>query len=106
MSRLRVLAADLRCLHERDGARLTATNLIGRALATAYHREDFLILVKDLMDIPRHFGALRLRVEELGPEHLPALARISRNRCRRRVIARFTGNVSAGRDGFVAFTEG
>lgn len=77
---------------------------VGRRLRNWFRVDERLIvIVKDLGEIVEPYRAGELRLEDLGPEHLPALSELNRIRKRPHVDRRFEHNVAAGFHGFVAF---
>lgn len=85
------------------GGRQTAA-AIGRRLRAYLHmQERLIVLTKDLDSIVEPASPGDLRVEDLGAQHLPALAQLNRTRARPEVDRRFARYLRHGFHGFVAF---
>lgn len=98
---LRALASDLGCLLGRDGVRATA-----RRLGGSFRRGELLVLGKRLDDVQPISIDVPLRVEDLGPDALPALADLNGRRCDTRATERFSADLERGRNGFVGWLDG
>jgi GNAT superfamily N-acetyltransferase len=83
-----------------------ALDLVGQALAASVRPEDQLVLVKPLDAIAPIAFAPRLRVEDLEPGALPALAALGRRTCTTRANGRFAANLARRYHGFIATEEG
>lgn len=104
--RLRALTFDVRCLARRHGVRATARILGAAVLDSALPRQDLLVLVKSLDAIAPISFEPRLRVDDLGPESLGALAAFNRDRCDTRASERFEANLGRRYHGFTAHEDG
>ena len=104
--RLSALAFDVRCLARRHGARATARIVGAAVLDSAVPRHDLHVLVKPLDAIAPVSFEPRLRVGELGPQSLRALAAFNRARCDTRASRRFEGNLGRRYHGFSAHEDG
>jgi GNAT superfamily N-acetyltransferase len=111
LSRLRdiplaALASDIRCLARNHGTR-SALGTVGRGLAgSLYDREEVQVLVKRLDAIQPISFPPRLRVDELDPGSLPALAELNRARCDTRADHRFARNLQRRYHGFTGHENG
>jgi GNAT superfamily N-acetyltransferase len=95
---LRALGSDLGCLLRRDGVRAT----VGR-IGVGFKRGELLVIAKRLDDVHDISFEVALRVDELGPGALPALAELNGRRCDTRATARFAADLERGYQGFVAW---
>jgi GNAT superfamily N-acetyltransferase len=93
-----------RYLHE-HGARETAVAVARRLWRAVYTQESLIVIVRTLDSIvePRRDEGLRL--EDVGSQHLPALAELNRKRGQPDADQRFARYVRQGFHGFVAYRE-
>jgi GNAT superfamily N-acetyltransferase len=105
-SQLNALASDVRCLARRHGPRAAARILGAAVLDSAFPRHDLHVLVKPLDAIGQISFEQRLRVGEVGPESLVALAEFNRARCDTRASHRFAANLERRYHGFTAHEDG
>jgi len=96
----------LRLRLEADGPRAAARHVATRLRASIHEQDRHHVLVKDLDEIavPLRHGAVA--VEPLERRHLPALARLNRQRDDLTGDRRFAGDLAEGHRGFVALKEG
>jgi GNAT superfamily N-acetyltransferase len=85
------------------GVKETAATVMRRLRAMLKVDERLIVIVKDLTEIVEPYRAGALRLEDLGPQHLPELSELNRLRKRPHVDRRFERNVEAGFHGFVAY---
>lgn len=98
--RARLMAADLWTIARQRSARELAGK-VRRRLARPIRSEDgVIILVKDLDDIVATPASGRLRIEDIGPEHIPALHELNRRRGASRKTRNFIGDLQRGCGGF------
>jgi GNAT superfamily N-acetyltransferase len=101
---LRSLVDKLRRRVRKEGVRATGKLVLRRAGMLFHEDQRLLVLLKDLTGgkpAPRDAGDLR--VEEIEPRHLPALAALNRERGLPKADRRFAEDLEAGYGGFVAF---
>jgi GNAT superfamily N-acetyltransferase len=86
--------------------RQTASAVGRRLRRLIYAKQELIVLVKPLHSVlePRQTGDLGL--EDIGPEHLPKLARLNRVREQPQADRRFAHYVAQGFHGFVALRDG
>jgi GNAT superfamily N-acetyltransferase len=75
-------------------------------VATGTRRAELLVIAKPLDAVQGIAFAPRLQISEIGPESLPALAALNRERCDTRADERFAGDLARGARGFVAYDDG
>jgi hypothetical protein len=74
-----------------------------RLLAALYTHEDVVVMTKDLGEVMPMTSEHALRVEELTPDHLPAVYEFNRRRCFTKADARAPRALERGYRGFVGF---
>jgi len=108
MSRLRdrPFVRRLDGVRREQGARAAARHLAARLGSQVYETERHLVVEKDLGEIavPVRRGGVELA--PLEPDHLPALARLNRQRDDVTGDRRFAGDLANGHAGFVALRDG
>jgi GNAT superfamily N-acetyltransferase len=102
---LAAVASDVRCLARTHGLR-TALGAVARGVTDSYATDELQVLVKPLDEIVPMAIPSRLRVEDLGPGSLPALAQLNRARCDTRADRRFARNLERRYHGFIAHEDG
>jgi GNAT superfamily N-acetyltransferase len=85
------------------GARQTAIEIGRRVRSLAYTEEQLIVLLKDLDSIVEPLRRDVVRLEDLGPQHLPQLAELNRKRCQPQADRRFARYVEQGFSGFVGY---
>ncbi len=96
----------LRLRLQAEGPRAAARHVATRLRASVHEQNRHLVLVKELDEIavPLRHGAVEL--ELLERRHLPALARLNRQRDDLTGDGRFAGDLADGHHGFVAVKDG
>ena len=94
--------ADLRCRLRRDGPRELLRKGIARVHTRLYSSAEVIVLKKDLAQVTESSQDL-LRIEDFGPEHLPALREFNRRRCFSKADARAVVALERGYRGFVGY---
>lgn len=85
------------------GTRQTTAELARRLRATFHTEEQLIVLVKELDSIVEPPRRDVVRLEDIGPQHLPALAELNRMRGQPGVDRRFARYVEQGFSGFIGF---
>jgi GNAT superfamily N-acetyltransferase len=99
-----VLTKLRRYLRE-HGARETAVAVGRRLWRVVYMQRSMIVIVGKLDSIVEPWRDEGLRLEDLGPQHLPDLAELNRKRGRPDVDRRFARYVQHGFHGFVAYRD-
>jgi GNAT superfamily N-acetyltransferase len=102
LSHIRTLALDVWCIFRGQGAKAAVAFLRGFAQRRLYATTERLIMSKELAAA----GApSRVRVEQAGPEHLPALAAFNRRQCDTRRTPLFERSLAQGEHALIGFVE-
>jgi GNAT superfamily N-acetyltransferase len=102
---LAAFVSDLRCSYRRHGLRALLAKVYTRIRTAIFTREEFVVLAKDLSEVPETSFDGSLTIEELEPRHLPALYRFNSRRCDSKANARALGDVERGYRGYVAYAD-
>ncbi len=97
------MQSRLRRYVQAHGARQATLEAGRRLRALAYSEEQLIVLVKDLDSIVEPPRQDVVRLEDLGPAHLPALAELNRTRGQPEVDRRFERYVQQRFAGFVGY---
>ncbi len=100
-----VKVADLWCSFRRNGLGPLIAKVTARARRALHTRLEVVVLAKDLNDVTELATEEKLRIEELEPEHLPALYEFNRKRCFSKADARAAADLERGYRGFVGFVD-
>ncbi|HXM86273.1 MAG TPA: GNAT family N-acetyltransferase [Solirubrobacteraceae bacterium] len=87
------------------GARETAVAVARRFWHAVYTQESLIVIVRKLDSIVEPWRDEGLRLEDLGSQHLPALAELNRKRAQPDADRRFASYVRQGFHGFVGYRE-
>lgn len=97
------MQSRLRRYAQAHGARQTAVEVGRRLRDLARSEEQLIVLLKELDSILEPMRDDVVRLEDLGPQHLPELAELNRKRGQAEADRRFKRYVEQGFSGFVGY---